>query len=270
VQSGGFAMTMPSVRAAASALAVPRAAVPSAAAPLAVVPSVLAAGVGVRHGWSRPVRSASFRVDSSMTARTAIGIAVSRRGAAAALVDLLAGLRPPSYGELRVLGEDLTTVSGRAAVRGRVGVARHGGRHRPALRVRGLIEHSARLSGITGCGPSLLAAAIIDRLSLTPWAEVPLRAVPEVVGRRASLAAGVVHEPELLLIDSLLDDLRPRDAAALADTIADLGAGTAIVATGRDVGALTRACDEVLTMADGILVRPPAAPAPMFSCAALT
>jgi ABC-type multidrug transport system ATPase subunit len=229
------------------------------------MPSVLAAGVGVRHGWSRPLRSASFRIDSSMTARAAIGIAIARKGAATVLVDLLAGLRPPSYGELRVLGEDLTTAHGRSAVRGRVGVARRGARPRPALRVRGLIEHAARLSGIAGCDAKPLAAAIIDRLALAPWAEVPVRAVPEVVSRRARLAAGMVHEPELLLIDSLLDDLGAEDGAALAGAIADLATGTAVVVTGRDPGALARACDEVLTMADGILVRP----APMIPLAAM-
>jgi ABC-2 type transport system ATP-binding protein len=228
-----------------------------------IMPSVLAAGIGVRRGWSRPLRSASLRIDSAITARTAIGIAIARPGAATTLIDLLAGLRSPSYGELRVLGEDMTTASGRAAVRGRVGVARRGPGPRPALRVRGLIEHAARLSVVSGCDPRLLAAAVIDRLSLTPWAEVPVRAVPEVIARRARLAAGVAGEPELLLIDSLLDELEPQDAVALADVVAELSTGIAIVATGRDAAALGLACDEVLTMTDGVLVRP----APMIPLA---
>jgi ABC-2 type transport system ATP-binding protein len=220
------------------------------------MPPVLAAGVGVRHGWTWALRTASFRMDSPVLGRTGFGIAINRRSSAAAIVDLLAGLAPPSYGELRVLGEDMGTADGRASVRRRVGVARRTARPRPAFRVRGLIEHSARLARLPGCDPHLLTAGIIDRLGLTPWADVQLRAVPEVIVRRVRLAAAAVHEPELLILDSLLDDLGPADAAALAAGIRDLGRDTAIVATGCSARALALACDEVLSMADGIIVRP--------------
>lgn len=183
--------------------------------------------------------------------RTGFGIAVDRYRTAKAVVDLLAGSTPPSYGELRVLGEDMSTARGRA----RVGIARRTARPRPALRVRGLIEHAARLARLPGCDYHVLTAAIIDGLALAPWADVQLRAVPDPVLRRAKLAAAAVHEPNLLILDRLLDDLAPADAAALAASIRDLGRDTAIVATGSDARALALACDEVIRMADGIIVR---------------
>jgi ABC-type multidrug transport system ATPase subunit len=77
-----------------------------------------------------------------------------------------------------------------------------------------------------------------------------------VVCRRARLAAAAVHQPELLLVDGLLDDLNPAEANALADALLDLGRDATIVITGRDPATLALACGEVLTMADGILVRP--------------
>ncbi len=184
------------------------------------------------------------------------GQGASDHGGSTALVDLLAGLIRPSYGELRVLGEDMTTARGRSAVRGQVGVARRVARPQPAFRVRGLVDHAARLSRLPPRDRGPLAAAIVDRLLLTPWADVPLRAAPDVIARRARLAAAAVHQPSLLLIDGLLDDLDPREAAALADAIRDLGRDTTVVAIGHDPAALALACGEVLTMADGILVRP--------------
>ncbi len=217
---------------------------------------VLAAGVGVRHGGRWVLRSASFRLDCPMSGRMAFGVVISRYPSATALVDLLAGLDRPAYGELRVLGEDLTTARGRSAVRGQVGVARRIARPQPAFRVRGLVEHAARLARLPRRDRDPLAAAIVDRLSLTPWADVPLRAAPDVICRRTRLAAAAVHQPDLLLIDGLLDDLCPRDSAALADAIRDLGRDMTVVATGREAATLARACGEVLTMADGILVRP--------------
>ena len=221
---------------------------------------VLAAGVGAGHGWrSGRLRSASFRVDAPdapVYGAGPLGIAISRQTVATTLVDLLAGLVRPAYGELRVLGEDLTTARGRSAVRGKVGVARRAARPQPAFRVRGLVEHAARLAGLPSQDRDLMAAAIVDRLALTPWADVPLRSAPDVICRRARLAAAVVHQPDLLLIDGLLDDLGPGDTIALADVIRDLARDMTVVAVGRDPSALALACAEVLTLADGILVRP--------------
>jgi ABC-2 type transport system ATP-binding protein len=220
------------------------------------------AGSGLEEDTSGPgtaLRAASFRLDTPLSGTGSFGIAIPSQSPATALVDLLAGLARPAYGELRVLGEDLTTVRGRSAVRGQVGVARRIARPQPAFRVRGMVEHAARLSRLPRRDRDPLAAAIVDRLALTPWADVPVRAVPEVVCRRARLAAAAVHQPDLLLIDGLLDDLSPGDASALADAIRELGREMTIVATGRDPAVLALACAEILTMADGIVIRPPAA-----------
>ena len=106
--------------------------------------AVLAAGVGVRHGWGSPLRSASFRLESPPSGQPALGILIPEHGAGSAVVDLLAGVVSPSYGELRVLGEDMRTERGRAAVRARIGVAHRTSRARPGIRIRGLVEHAAR------------------------------------------------------------------------------------------------------------------------------
>ena len=185
---------------------------------LASVTPVLAAGVGVQRGWYRALRAASFRIEAPLTGRTAVGISVSSHRDGSAMVDLLAGRARPSHGELRVLGEDMSTARGRAAVRAQVGLARGSLRPRPVVRMRGL----------AGRG---------------------------LAGRAVRLAAAAAGRPGLLLIDGLLDDLGPVDAAALAAAIRGLGRDIAIVATGRDIAALRLICDDVLTLANGIIVK---------------
>lgn len=219
------------------------------------VTPVLAAGVGVRRGWGWALRSASFRIAAPAPGRTVVGIAVDTQAEGTTVVDLLAGQTRPAHGELRVLGEDMTTARGRAAVRAQVGVARRSMKPQPAIRIRRLVEHAARQTGLPASDRALLTTAIMERLALTPWADVPLRAAPDVICRRARLAAAAVHQPDLLLADGLLDNLVPREVAALADAIRDLGRDTAIVATGQDAGALRLACDEVLTLSYGIIYR---------------
>jgi ABC-2 type transport system ATP-binding protein len=215
---------------------------------------VLAAGIGVRRGGRWAVRAASFRVSPPMPGKSALGIATAEPVAGTALVDVLAGASRLAYGELRVLGFDLGTARGRRAVRSRVGVARRSSRLLPGIRVRGLVEHAARLAGPESGDRQVLAAAILDRLGLSPWAEVPVRLAPDAVGRRARLAAAAVHQPELLLADRLLDGLSLRDARALAEVISDLGRDSGILLTGRDGQTLALACGEVMLMSDGVLV----------------
>jgi ABC-2 type transport system ATP-binding protein len=232
--------------------------------------SVLAAGVGAGHGWrSGRLRSASFRLDAPVYGVAPLGIAISTRSVATTLVDLLAGLTRPAYGELRVLGEDLTTAKGRSALRARVGVARRAARPQPTFRVRGLVEHAARLAGLPAQDRDLMAAAIVDRLALTPWSDVPLRSAPDVICRRARLAAAAVHQPDLLLVDGMLDDLEPGDTIALAEAVRDLAGDMIVVAVGRDPSALALACAEVLTLDDGILVRPGQSPHPPLTTPAV-
>jgi ABC-2 type transport system ATP-binding protein len=217
--------------------------------------AVLAAGVGVQRSWGWSLRTASFRLESPLTGQPALGILISSRAAASAIVDLLAGLIAPSYGELRVLGADMRTERGRGAVRARIGIVRRTG---PVIgstiRIRGLVDHAARRTRLPRRDRNLLTADILDRLALMPWADVPVRAVPDLIARRARLAAAAVHQPELLLIDGLLDGLEPLDTAELAASIRDIGLDTGIVASGRDADSLTLACGEVLTLANGILV----------------
>jgi ABC-2 type transport system ATP-binding protein len=215
---------------------------------------VIAAGIGVRLGRGFAVRAASFRLGTRTQGGSVLGIQISDPARATAIIDLLAGVARPAYGELRVLGHDMATVRGRAAVRRRVGVARRTARSLPWLRVRGLVVHGARLARRGEADPELLAAAILDELELTPWADVPLRAVPESVGRRALLAAAAAHQPELLLLDGLLDGLELRDITTLAAAIRDLSQGCGVVLAGCDSEALTLACDEVLVLTDGVVV----------------
>jgi hypothetical protein len=103
------------------------------------------------------LRAASFRLEVPDAGRPAIGIAITRETARAAVVDLLGGLARPAYGELRVLGQDLTTAQGRTAVRRYVGIARVAARPQPGRRVGGLVGHAARVAtcrdGTARCWP---------------------------------------------------------------------------------------------------------------------
>ena len=226
------------------------------------VTPVLAAGVGVKDATRYAIRLASFRLESPPVGHAALGIVTAKPAASAALVGLLTGRMAPAYGELLVLGHDLRTPAGRAKVRAGIGTASGTGRVWPTMTIRGLVDWAARRSGQPRRDRGLLVAAILDRLALLPWAQVPLHAAPCLVARRARLAAACVHEPDLLIIDGLFDQLTARDRFALTDVVDDLRRDISIIAIERNAGSLPPCCDEVLTLAEGILIgrQPPPAP----------
>jgi len=216
---------------------------------------VLCAGVGAKYEGRWVLRMTSFRLEQSDIGSASLGVLTSRSPAAIALIGLLSGRIAPSYGNLRVLGHDMTQAAGRAAVRRRSGIASRAARMAmPAVRIRTLVERAARRSGQPPEARFLLVAAILDRLALTPWAEVPIVAAPELIARKARLAVACVHQPSLLIIDGLLDHLQPLDRTVLADAIRDLGRDTAVVALGGDTESLLLVCDRVIELADGMIV----------------
>jgi ABC-type branched-subunit amino acid transport system ATPase component len=221
---------------------------------------VLCAGVGVRSDSRWALRMASFRLDQSGLGAAALGIATPRSPAASALIGLLSGQVAPDYGSLRVLGYDMTVAAGRAAVRRQTGVAGRSSRPVATTRIRALIHRAAKKSGQRGTDRQLLVAAILDRLGLVPWSDVAIGAAPELIARKARIAVATVHQPKLLLIDSLLDQLQPLDRTVLADVIRDLGRDTAVIALGADADALMLICDRVISLSGSILVGTPRTP----------
>lgn len=226
---------------------------------------VLCAGVGVKYEGRWAVRMASFRVTETELGSAALGIVTPRSAAATALIGLLSGQIAPGYGCLRVLGYDMNSPAGRAAVSRQCGIAGRTWRPVPGARVRGLIERAARRSGQPGADRHLLVAAILDRLALTPWADVPFGAAPERIARRVRLAVACVHQPRLLLLDGLLDHLPPLERTVLADVIRDLQRDTAVIALSPDPGTLSLICDQVIELTRGIVVGTPVPlrPAPL-------
>jgi branched-chain amino acid transport system ATP-binding protein len=226
---------------------------------------VSCAGVGVRYDGRWVLRMASFRLEQSGLASpglgsTVLGIATPRSAAATALVGLLSGQVAPGHGTLHVLGYDMARAAGRAAVRRQSGIASRGARAVGATRIRTLVDRGARRSGQPGSDRHLLVAAILDRLGLMPWADVVIGAAPELIARKVRLAVACVHQPKLLLIDSLLDQLQPLDRTVLADVIRDFSRDTAVVALGSEADTLALVCDRVITMTGSILVGTPRVP----------
>ncbi|MEM9623328.1 MAG: ATP-binding cassette domain-containing protein [Pseudomonadota bacterium] len=150
------------------------------------------------------------------------------------LLHLLAGLLKPGSGSIRILGQDITGMSGAQLDRFR-------GRHigmvfqrlflMPALNVRQNIQLARQLSRQPR--DDALINALLGQLGLTDFAQHKPRMLSQGQAQRVAIARALVHGPALVLADeptSALDDGHARQALSLLrDSAEAVGAALVVV-----------------------------------------
>ncbi len=161
-------------------------------------------------------------------------------------VRTVATLVPPSGGELRVRGIDVTTDP--AAVRREIGLAGQFAAVEPAMTGRENLRMVARLFGHRRKAAEAAAEAVIEMLGL---GEVAGRRAGTYSGgqrRRLDLGASLVGAPRLLLLDEPTTGLDPAGRAEVWAAVRSL------VAAGTDIVLTTHYLEEADELADQIVV----------------
>jgi len=161
-------------------------------------------------------------------------------------VRTVATLVPPSGGELRVRGIDVTTDP--VAVRREIGLAGQFAAVEPAMTGRENLRMVARLFGHRRKAAEAAAEAVIEMLGL---GEVAGRRAGTYSGgqrRRLDLGASLVGAPRLLLLDEPTTGLDPAGRAEVWAAVRSL------VAAGTDIVLTTHYLEEADELADQIVV----------------
>ncbi|MFJ4716493.1 ATP-binding cassette domain-containing protein [Streptomyces sp. NPDC088785] len=180
-----------------------------------------------------------------------LGIAGGSGAGKTLLLEVLAGLRVPDTGRVRV--------------RASPDALRHGFVpqddivHR-ALPLRIALEYAARLRGTDPAD----VPRVLDELGLTPFAEQPVRTLSGGQRKRASIAIELLSRPRLLLLDEPTSGLDPLAGAQLTRYLRRLAAtGVTVVLTTHTPADLLR-CDQVLFIAPNGRPGPSGAPADLL------
>jgi ABC-2 type transport system ATP-binding protein len=125
----------------------------------------------------------------------------------------------------------------------------------PKMRVREQLEFFARLSGLDGGTASASVERWLGRLGLTARAEERVEALSHGNQQRVQLAAALVHDPELLVLDEPFAGLDPLGVAALAAVIEELAeAGTAVLFSSHQLDLVEDVCRDVVVIERGRVV----------------
>ncbi len=159
------------------------------------------------------------------------------------VLHMVAGLTTPSEGKVEVLGQP---VGGNIELYRRIGVMSEHEAVYTFLTGREFIEFSARLYGLKA-----LDAAVDRAIALANLADAqnrPLGTYSRGMRQRMRLAAAMVHDPEVLLLDEPLNGTDPRQRLEFHEVI------TQLAAQGRTIVISSHILEEVETLAERILL----------------
>ena len=168
------------------------------------------------------------------------------------LIRVLCGRLRPAAGSVRLDGLDPAV---RAAARRRIGLVPQRIALYGHLSVRENLGVFARLAGL----PKREAAAAADRVlatcDLAPVAETRTATLSGGWQRRANIACGIVHGPELLILDEPTVGIDLPARHAIEELLQRLaGEGMAILMTSHDLDELGRICDRAAFLDAGRMV----------------
>ena len=159
------------------------------------------------------------------------------------LLGMMCGLVKPSLGGVRVLGQD---VRDNPSLYRSVGIMREHDALYPFMTGREFVRLAARLHGLDDVEEA--AERAIAAANLLDAQDRPTGTYSRGMRQRIRMAASLVHDPEVLLLDEPLNGTDPRQRVEFAEYIARLAE------QGRTVLISSHILEEVEVLADRILL----------------
>jgi ABC-2 type transport system ATP-binding protein len=126
----------------------------------------------------------------------------------------------------------------------------------PKMPVREQLEYLAELHGMSEARARATAEHWLERLGVSERADDPVEALSLGNQQRVQLAAALVHEPRLLILDEPFSGLDPVGVDVLSEVLLDevRARGATIVFSSHQLELVERLCDAVAIIAGGRLV----------------
>ncbi len=158
---------------------------------------------------------------------------------------MLAGFLPPSAGTARIAGHDVQAAGVRA--RAALGYLPEGAPTYPEMEVAAYLRFCARVRGRGDVDAALAMAG------LGGVARQPIETLSKGFKRRVGLAAALLHDPEVLILDEPTDGLDPNQKHEVRALINAMAPRKAILVSTHILEEVAAVCTRAIVIAGGTL-----------------
>ncbi len=199
-----------------------------------------------RYGAKTALDGVSFEVAPGET----VGFVGANGAGKSTTMRLAMGLLAADSGTVRWNGQPLTFEG-----RKRFGYMPEERGLYPKMRVLEQVAYFGRLRGMTRKAADASAAALVERMAIAGAPTDFVQALSLGNQQRVQLAAALVHDPELLILDEPFSGLDPVGVDTMADVLAERrAAGTGVLFSSHQLELVERLCDRVVIIRAGSLV----------------
>lgn len=164
------------------------------------------------------------------------------------MIRCITGLLKPDAGEI-------SRGLGRSGLAARVGLVPQNLAIYPDLTVGQNLEVFGRLEGVWGAALKSRISSVLHWAALADRTTSLARTLSGGMQRRLNIACGVLHEPDILLLDEPTVGVDPQSRERIYEMLAELRQqGTAVLLTTHQLEEVETRCDRIVVMDQGVIV----------------
>jgi ABC-2 type transport system ATP-binding protein len=185
----------------------------------------------------------------SVRAGQIVGILGPNGAGKTTVVRMIAGTLPPSAGRVRIAGLD--AIADTQRVRRKLGYLPESNPLYPEMRVADYVGYRARLYDTPR--PADAVARALKRCWLDDVATRRIGQLSKGYRQRVGLAAALVHEPEILILDEPTTGLDPSQIAETRELIRSLAGDRTMLIVSHILPEVEKTCDRIVIFSSGTI-----------------
>ncbi|QNP71860.1 ABC transporter ATP-binding protein [Streptomyces roseirectus] len=209
--------------------------------------TLTATGLSLRYGGTHALDGVSLRLGRGVT-----GLLGPNGAGKTTLLRVLATAVPPDGGEFRALGHDPGTGAGRLALRRSLGYLPQNPGFHPDFTAFEFVDYVAILKELNDRGDRIREVRrVLEAVDLSDVRRTRLKRLSGGMRQRVALAAALVGDPGLLVLDEPTVGLDPEQRMRFRELIAQAGEGRTVLLSTHQTEDVAMLCHRVIVLTRG-------------------